>query len=135
MATVLIIDEDDEVLAFIREALTAADHDAVAVGSVRMAEKLLASEVFDAVVLEVILKDKEGIETILQLKELWPHCPVIAMSAGAPRFSARDALALARAVGANETLTKPFPAYDLIAALDRAITACGAREGENASKH
>ena len=121
MAAVLIIDEDDEVLSLVRDALTAADHYAVAARGVRKAEELLAGKVFDAVVMEVILKEKEGVETILKLKALWPHCPIIAMSAGGPRLSARDAVALAKAVGASETLIKPFSASELVAALDRAM--------------
>ncbi len=53
------------------------------------------------------MPEKEGIETIIALRKSYPELKIIAMSGGG-RTSSQDYLHLARKLGANYTLAKPF---------------------------
>ena len=63
----------------------------------------------EIVLTDIIMPGCEGIETIMTLKARHPHMRVIAMSGGG-RVGNRDYLALARDVGADAVLQKPFDA-------------------------
>ncbi|MDY0008987.1 MAG: response regulator [Bdellovibrionales bacterium] len=71
---------------------------------------------YDLVLMDIIMPDKEGVETILYLRKRYPDLKIIAMSGGARLFDF-DPLRLARDCGANFTLAKPFEPADLRAML------------------
>jgi DNA-binding response OmpR family regulator len=60
------------------------------------------------------MPEKEGLETIVDLRREFPHVKIIAMSAGSERAKI-NLLDLARRLGAQHTITKPF---DLLAITD-----------------
>jgi CheY-like chemotaxis protein len=121
MPTVLVIDEDPTGLDFVRKVLEGGGHRVQAVTRVKAGLKLLAVQPFDAVVLEVMMEEKDGIETISELKQQWPARPIIAMTGGGSIVSAHQALMLASGVGADSTLQKPFSASELLVALDQVL--------------
>jgi len=59
------------------------------------------------------MPEKEGIETILALRAMWPEGPIIAVSGGG-RIQSADFLKMARALGASAVLAKPFEPQDLL---------------------
>lgn len=61
----------------------------------------------DVVLTDLIMPEKEGIETIMELKRKHPNVKIIAMSGGG-RVTAADYLQLAKKLGAIRTLAKPF---------------------------
>lgn len=67
----------------------------------------------DVVVTDIIMPEKEGIETILALRAMWPEGPIIAVSGGG-RIQSADFLKMARALGASAVLAKPFEPQDLL---------------------
>ena len=67
----------------------------------------------DVVVTDIIMPEKEGIETILELRAIWPEGPIIAVSGGG-RIQSADFLKMARALGASAVLAKPFEPQDLL---------------------
>ena len=71
---------------------------------------------FAAVVIDIIMPEREGIETILEMRKHWPETFIIAMSGGG-RIGPEDFLKLALMVGADRTLKKPFTPTQLIYAL------------------
>ena len=84
---------------------------------------------FDVVIVEMIMEEREGVETILSLKRRWPGCAIVAMSGGRARVSAQSALMIATAVGAHAVLPKPFSATDLFIALDQAMNRSRSHSG------
>jgi CheY-like chemotaxis protein len=60
------------------------------------------------------MPEKEGLETIGELRRLYPDVPIVAMSGGG-RNSAADYLKIARQLGAAATLPKPFSVDKLMA--------------------
>lgn len=73
--------------------------------------------VFDLVITDLIMPDKEGIETIMDIRKLNAEVKIIAMSGGG-RVTSADYLKIAQQVGANRILTKPFSYDDIQAAIE-----------------
>jgi CheY-like chemotaxis protein len=71
----------------------------------------------DLVVTDLIMPEMEGIETIRTLRSEWPGGSIIAMSGGA-RVGNADYLRMAKELGANAVLAKPFEPDDLIAMVE-----------------
>lgn len=67
----------------------------------------------DIVVTDLLMPDKEGLETITEIRALDPYVKIIAMSGGGSTHNL-DFLQLARKFGANYTLSKPFRPTDIL---------------------
>lgn len=70
----------------------------------------------DLVITDIIMPDKEGIETISEIRALDPELPVLAISGGG-RVEASAFLDLAKRLGATDIMAKPFRSQDI---MDRA---------------
>ncbi|MDZ4865714.1 MAG: response regulator [Alphaproteobacteria bacterium] len=64
-------------------------------------------------VLDIIMPDHEGIETIALVKERFPNVKILAISGGGA-IGAETYLTMARGMGADATLAKPFRADVLL---------------------
>ena len=71
----------------------------------------------DLVITDIIMPEKEGIQTIIELKRDFPNARVIAMSGGG-RTRNTDFLRLASKCGADRVLAKPFAMDDISAAIN-----------------
>src|SRR5689334_16945445 len=67
----------------------------------------------DAVILDIMMPEMEGIETLREIHRHWPGTPVIVISGG-DRSGWTDALKMATEFGATRTLSKPFTPTQLI---------------------
>lgn len=115
MAKILAVDDDEAILATIIDILVADGHAVTPAGNGLQASNLFRKERFDLIVADIVMPEKEGIETILELKREFPKIPVIAIS-GSSRFPEKY-LEVARNLGADETLSKPFDVEQLRAAI------------------
>lgn len=70
----------------------------------------------DIVITDIIMPNKEGIETILEMKRQNKSVKIIAISGGG-RTNAQDNLRSAKLLGASLTLSKPFDSGDLLTAV------------------
>ncbi|MCH8237326.1 MAG: response regulator [Proteobacteria bacterium] len=68
---------------------------------------------FDLVITDIIMPEKEGVETIVELKQLHPSLKIIAISGGG-RTRNMDFLKLAKQFGADSILAKPFSEDELM---------------------
>lgn len=128
MANVLVIDDDHLLREMVAIHLRRAGH-AVALAA-NGAEGLaaLSRAAFDLVVTDIVMPEKEGLETIRAIRKGSPHVPVIAMTGG-PRVLASggepgaDYLEMARLLGARETIRKPFTGTQIVAAVEKVLSA------------
>ncbi len=74
----------------------------------------------DIVITDIFMPQREGIETIVELRSVYGDLPIIAMSGGTKTNPASkiDYLAIATGIGASATLDKPVNAFALSAAVD-----------------
>ncbi len=73
----------------------------------------IALSVPDVVITDILMPDKEGIETILELRRRYPSIRIIAISGGG-RTGNKDFLRTAQHLGADRTLAKPFALAELL---------------------
>jgi DNA-binding response OmpR family regulator len=109
---VLVVDDNEDLRATIKALLQADGFDvAVAAdGDAALASHRLRPA--DVVVTDLFMPDKDGIETIIELKKLYPSVKIIAMS-GWTSTRGSDYLQVAREIGAAVTLQKPFDPQEL----------------------
>ena len=112
MASILVIDDEDEVRYAIRAVLEDQGHSISEAGTGRAGLEAIDSQPYDLVICDIIMPDKEGIETIVEIKQRLPDQKIVAISGGG-RIKKEDYLAVAAAVGATYTVSKPFDADTL----------------------
>ncbi|HRI76073.1 MAG TPA: response regulator [Alphaproteobacteria bacterium] len=107
--TVLVADDDAQMRLSLRYVLGRAGYTVEeAVNGRDAVNRINAREGgYDAVLMDILMPDQEGIETILQLRRTHPDLRIIAMSGGA-RLYDFDPLKLAQDCGANFVIAKPF---------------------------
>ena len=121
MARVLVVNDDEQMRRLLQEALVRSGHTVDLAADGRRAMHLLAQRVPDLVIMDLIMPDQEGIETIMEMKRTFPTVPIIAISGGG-RLSPNDYLTVAKQLGARETFAKPFRLDDVLAAVNRHAT-------------
>lgn len=102
----------------LQQMLERAGHDVVAAAD--GVEGLAAARAHqpDLVVTDILMPNKEGIETIRELRQEIPGLPILVIS-GDP--GSKLYLEMARLLGAHAALTKPFRSADLLGAVDRLL--------------
>jgi DNA-binding response OmpR family regulator len=110
---VLIIDDESEVRSLLTRTLTRAGYEVVAVASGDEGTRACRQQSFDMVVVDMVLPEKDGLETMMEIRRGSPKARIIAMS-GAPRAPIMDPLSLAMKLGAVAILTKPFTPDEFI---------------------
>ena len=82
MSHILIIDDDDALRIVLKASLEQMGHTVVESTDGRNGVECYKGEAFDVVITDLIMPDKEGIETILDLRKINPDVKIIAMSGG-----------------------------------------------------
>lgn len=113
MARILIIDDDEVLLAVVSMALSQHGHEVFRAKDGRQGVDLALATPLDLVITDIIMPVQEGVETITILRKELPQLPIIAMSGGVP--SSPLYLKIAGKIGAQRILAKPFGAEELLA--------------------
>ena len=120
---VLVTDDDAELRDVICRFLELADHEPIeASNGVECIKQLRANKDVQLLVLDVIMPEQEGIETLTQVREEFPQLKLLMVSGGG-RTQAGDYLNMAKSLGAHETLAKPFRAEQFLDTVNRLLEA------------
>ena len=122
MAKILLVDDDRLVRDSLTFALQDARHQVVPAVNGDDGLAALERETFDLVILDILMPEREGIETIREIRKSWATLPVLAISGG-DKTGWSDFLRMATTLGANDTLAKPFTATELVARVERLLAA------------
>ncbi len=109
-AAVLIVDDEKAIQTFLRSALEDNGFDVITAATGRSALELAVARKPDVILLDLSLPDMDGLEVLRRLRE-WSSVPVIVVSA---RGEETDKIA-GLDKGADDYLTKPFGAEELLA--------------------
>jgi two-component system KDP operon response regulator KdpE len=126
MTTILIIDDDESVRRFLRTVLTGQGYAIVEAGTAAAGIDALARAVPDVVLLDLGLPDGNGM-SVLATMPTDRHVPVIVLSA---RGQEGDKV-IALDGGADDYLTKPFGASELMARIRVALRKQAHASGAN----
>jgi DNA-binding response OmpR family regulator len=110
-ARVLVIEDEPGILDFVSRGLEAEGVTVVGVLDGGEGERLALAESFDAVVLDLMLPTRSGMEILASLHRVRPSVPVLVLTA---RGDLEDRIAGLEA-GAVDYLVKPFSLAELIA--------------------
>ena len=114
MALILVIDDQDMVRITCERILASAGHDVIEAASGDDGIALYRDHRPALVLTDLLMPDKPGGETIAELRNGGADAKIVAMSGG-------DGLDLARSLGADEVLEKPFRADALLATVKKLI--------------
>ena len=117
MSKVLVVDDDPIVLDSIVMALDSDGHKVFAAPDGRKAVAMQHETPADIVITDIFMPEKDGLETIRELRRDFPGLKIIAISGEGTRMPV-DGLYCARELGANCTLVKPFTHSQLRQAID-----------------
>ena len=115
----LIVDDEPLARRELRRLLD-AHADLIVVGeagNIDEARSLIERHEPDVVFLDILMPEKEGLETLLEIKQRFPSVAVFVMSGGGTRGK-HDFLAVAKKFGATGVVKKPATPKDLIALID-----------------
>jgi len=125
--TVLIADDDKLILSTFRYALTKRGYNVLLAENGAEAIAHLERGPVDIVFLDVIMPEKEGLETLLEIMRRFPSVPVHVMSGGGTR-SKQDFLAVAQSFGATSVIRKPVTPPELVKIIEELPRAIGSNE-------
>ncbi len=115
---ILVIDDEPSIRALIKKILSNEAYSIIeAENGVEGVDIVNVDPEIKLVITDLIMPEKEGIETILELKQIRPQIKIIAISGGG-KGNSQDYLSLAENIGADVTLSKPFIKKDLLDAIN-----------------
>lgn len=120
MPRILVVDDDEQVRTMLRMTLEAAGYDADEAEDGRQAIRRQREKPADLVITDLIMPEKEGLETIMDLRREWPETKIIAISGGG-RIVPTDFLWHAKRLGAAEVFQKPIDRKKLLGAVSSLI--------------
>lgn len=115
-ARILIVDDEPQILRFLKPSLAAAGYDVITAATGKDALKAAATSSPDVIVLDLGLPDMDGKDVIRELRS-WSKTPILVLSARdreAEKIAALD-------LGADDYVNKPFGIGELTARLRTAL--------------
>jgi two-component system chemotaxis response regulator CheY len=120
MPSILVADDEAGVRHFLRTVLEGAGHTVWEASNGKEALALVRGTKIDLVIIDLVMPEQEGFETIRALKATDPGLRIIAMS-GDFAESLDTMLRIAQGFGAKAGLEKPMSAATLLEAVQRAL--------------
>ncbi len=113
MRKILIMDDDEQVLSLLSRSMELAGFAAATALNGREGQRLLEKQPFDLVITDLIMPEREGMETISYIKKQFPKMKIIAISGGG-RIGPETYLPAALELGADLAFAKPFVMDELL---------------------
>ncbi len=111
MRRLLVVEDNPKVAGFIEQGLSEQDYEVDVAGAGKEGEELAASRHYDAIVLDIMLPDVDGITVCRNLRKRGVATPILMLTAlgtTADKVTGLDA-------GADDYLAKPFEFGELVA--------------------
>lgn len=116
MARILVIDDEPQARRMLHIFFQRLGYDVLEAEDGVSGLNLLKDNPVDLIITDILMPNKEGLETITEIRELNSTVKIIAMSGGG-RLGNTDYLDIARRFGADAAFAKPLDLNDLEAAI------------------
>ncbi len=120
MKRILVIDDDVQVRQMLKQTLEREGYEVVDAADGAKGIRLYRDEPTDLVITDIIMPEKEGIETIIELKRDFPDVKIIAISGGG-RVDPGHYLEIASRCGVDRTFSKPLDRVELLEAIQQLL--------------
>ena len=114
--TIMLVDDDPVLLATCGAKLEELGYAVIIARSGDQALRQLRAQNIDAVLLDILMPDKDGIETLLEMKKMKSSVRIYVMSGGG-RAGLTTFLDIAMQFGADGQLRKPLTVADMVECL------------------
>lgn len=108
MARILVIDDQEHIRSIIKQLLLLDNYEVDLAENGMVGMKMADQNVYDLVITDIIMPEKDGLEVVRELKRLCPVVKIVAVSGGATKLDFEMLLKTARAFGADRILPKPI---------------------------
>jgi DNA-binding response OmpR family regulator len=122
MQKILVIDVDSLVRDTLLRILERKGYQVLVAPDGARGLRMFRSERPDLVITDIIMPEKEGLETIREILGEYPDAKIIAISGGA-RIGNMDFLEMAGKLGASDIIHKPFDPTELVNVVSRCLAA------------
>jgi two-component system KDP operon response regulator KdpE len=113
---ILAVDDERQILRALRATLRSQGYEVVTAATMEEGLDAAAVNTLDAAIVDLLLPDGDGIELCRRLRE-WTSMPIIVLSA----VGEEDEKVRALGAGADDYVTKPFGARELVARLEAVL--------------
>jgi two-component system, chemotaxis family, chemotaxis protein CheY len=121
MANIVVVDDDLALRGSMRKILERGGHHVREAEDGEAGLQLVAQAIPDLVVTDLLMPGKEGIETIMELRDRFPQVRILAISGAGDPDGVGGPLVDAELFGAHRTLSKPFSVGTLLEMVDQAL--------------
>lgn len=116
---ILVVDDESFIRDFFREVLETAGYDVVLAENGKKAMLRLHERKVDLVIMDLVMPEQEGVETIQALRRAYPDIKIVAMSGA---FGGQF-LKTAALLGARATLAKPVAPTEILRVVREILSA------------
>ena len=121
MPKVLIIDDDDMFRNMLVEMLSLEGYDISEASDGNTGLSVFTENTPDLVITDILMPEKEGMQTIREIRQIAPNVKIIALSGGGTHPTGLDYLQMALDLGADRSFPKPFKTSEFIEAIAQMI--------------
>jgi len=127
MKRILIIEDDTWERELFKDILEHAGYEVLEAPDGKVGIQLYHQNPCDLVITDIYMPEKDGLETILELKQHLPGVQIIAVSGGGERSrrignsGVEFVLTAAKGFGADRTLQKPVSSHHLLATVQEVL--------------
>lgn len=107
MARIFVFDDEESILMMLKKMLEREGHEIETATNGKEGMDLFEKGKPDLLITDIIMPEKEGLETILQLRKRFPDLKIIAISGGG-RIGPDEYLPVAKLLGASAVFQKPL---------------------------
>lgn len=121
MAKILVIDDEEQIRDFLKTMLEIENHSVLEAQDGEQGLNILAKSPIDLVITDILMPNKEGFETIMEIQEKYPQIKIIAISGGGLHLDPDKYLNMAKLLNVVDVLRKPFERIELIKIINRLL--------------
>ena len=117
MPLVLVVDDEPQIRGMIRETLEEAGYDVDEARGGKEGLDRYRNKPADVVLMDILMPDQDGLESILAFRREFPNSRVIAMTGCDDMIGVLNFSEVAKMMGARSALQKPFEKQALLNAV------------------
>ncbi len=113
MSTILIVDDEESLRKMLSKGLVRLGYSVLEAENGIQALDILREKSVNTIIMDLIMPEKGGIETLMEVHDLYPDIKLIAVS-GKVETGTDSIQGIAEQFGVDAVFSKPFEIFDLL---------------------